>query len=70
MKRNVHVDDIVNEAEKWDDVETLVLASNTVVVKNLRNSAFARMVLGYTGDCDVEVTETWDGDGLKIVFGQ
>lgn len=65
---NIHVKDIDNEAQRWDDVRTLVLSSNTIVVKNVRNSDFARLVFGYCGDCDADPEMSWNGDDLKIVF--
>ena len=65
---NRYVNDLVTEAERWDDVSTLILSSNTVVIKNLYNSGFARMVSGYLGDTDATVQEQRDGDSLRVVI--
>ena len=65
----VAVNDIENEAERWEDVRTLILASNTITVKNLRNSGFARMVSGYLSDFEGEAQENWNGNDLTIQFG-
>jgi len=65
----VAVNDIATEAERWDDVRTLILAGNTITVKNLRNSGFARMVSGYLSDFEGEAQENWNGNDLTIQFG-
>lgn len=61
--------DLESESQKWDDVRALVPSSDMIVLKNLRNSAFARIVFGYLGDAGVAYSAEWDGDDLRVIIG-